>query len=241
MDALTSAAAGGLRARMEALELLANNLANASTNGYKSDRESYGIYLAPEAEAGSFASTMPVMEREWTDFSQGSLRATGNPLDFAIDGQGFFAIDGPSGVLYTRNGAFQVTPAGQLATAEGYVVRGSGGKPIMLDPAQPVDVLPDGTVRQGGQTAGRMEIVEFPSTTALSKRQGTYFRASGAAPSPSQATVGQGKLEGSNVPGPESAVRLIGVMRQFEMLQKAISLGGEMNRRALEEVARVGS
>jgi flagellar basal-body rod protein FlgF len=240
MDALSAAAASGLRARLESLELLANNLANASTTGYKSDRESYSLYVAPEASVDDFPTTLPVISRDWTDFSQGALRATGNALDMAIDGQGFFAVNGPKGTLYTRNGAFRVRADGVLATSEGYPVRGSGGAPIQVDANRPVEILPDGTVRQSGQTVGQMELAEFVSTAALVKQQGTYFRASAAA-KPGSSRVSQGKLEGSNVEGPESAVRLIAVMRQFEMLQKAINLGGEMNRRALEEVARVGS
>ena len=106
MDPLTAIAASGLRARMESLELLANNVANASTGGYKADREFYGLYVAPEAQDGS-AATMPVIERPWIDHSQGPLHATGNPLDVALSGKGFFSVNGPSGPLYTRNGNFR--------------------------------------------------------------------------------------------------------------------------------------
>src|ERR1051326_3728537 len=100
MDALTSAAASGLRARMESLDMLANNLANADTGGYKIDREFYSLYAAPETAAND-PLTMPVIERPWTDFSQGTIRPTGNPLDFALAGKGFFRVDGPNGPLYT--------------------------------------------------------------------------------------------------------------------------------------------
>src|SRR5947199_6209968 len=98
MDPLTAVAASGLRARMESLELLANNVANASTGGYKADREFYGLYAAPEADDNG--STMPLIERPWTDLSQGPLQSTGNPLDLALTGRGFFAVDGPRGPLY---------------------------------------------------------------------------------------------------------------------------------------------
>src|SRR5947208_8328714 len=101
MDALTGAAASGLRARMESLDMLANNLANAETGGYKTDREFYNLYVAPEAAAGESPTTMPLVERPWTDFSQGTIRQTGNSLDFALSGKGFFAVDGPTGPLYT--------------------------------------------------------------------------------------------------------------------------------------------
>src|SRR3954451_1263983 len=87
MDSMTAIAASGLRARMESLDLLANNIANASTGGYKADREFYGLYRAPEGDSDS---TMPLIERHWIDPSQGTLHGTGNPLDVALSGRGFF-------------------------------------------------------------------------------------------------------------------------------------------------------
>src|SRR5690242_18395190 len=106
MDSLTALAASGLRARMESLDLLANNVANASTGGYKADREFYSLYAGSAEENEGDPSTMPVIERPWTDHAQGTLQRTGNPLDLALDGKGFFAVDGPSGRLFTRNGSF---------------------------------------------------------------------------------------------------------------------------------------
>src|SRR5215467_721453 len=103
MDSLTAIAASGLRARMESLDLLANNIANASTGGYKADREFYSLY----AEADNPA-TMPLIQKPYTDLSQGVLETTGNTLDFAISGKGFFAVQGPRGPMYTRNGNFRV-------------------------------------------------------------------------------------------------------------------------------------
>src|SRR3982751_3161312 len=108
MDSMSIAVASGMRSRIEALDLLANNIANANTAGFKADREFYNLYISPEAagqnEDGS-AATIPVVERQWTDFTAGTLTPTGNPLDLAIDGDGFFAVNGPgSQVLYTRNG-----------------------------------------------------------------------------------------------------------------------------------------
>lgn len=244
MDALTSAAASGLRARMESLDLLANNLANAETGGYKVDREFYSLYLAPEAAGQDLPVTMPVIEKQWTDFSQGSLRTTGNPLDFALSGQGFFAVDGPAGPLYTRHGAFRLSPAGMLVTAEGYPVRLAGGGRLSTASAAPLEVAGDGTVSQQGQALGRLEVSSFNDPAVLGKQGKSYFRvaAAGAAPvAAAGVTVEQGKIESSNVGAAESTVRLVNVMRQFEMLHKAIAIGAEMNKKAVEEVARVGS
>src|ERR1043165_55464 len=113
MDTLTAAASSGLRARMESLDLLANNIANASTGGYKADREFYSLYVAPEAAVNDELSTMPLIERPWVDHAQGTLHSTGNPLDIALSGRGFFAVNGPGGPLYTRNGNFRLAADGK--------------------------------------------------------------------------------------------------------------------------------
>jgi flagellar basal body rod protein FlgG len=245
MDALTIAAASGLKARMESLDMLANNLANAATAGFKGDREFYGLYVSAGAAGGPVGgpAVMPVIERSWTDFSQGMIYATGNPLDVAISGRGLFSVDSPAGRLYTRNGSFRLSPAGVLTTQEGYPVRLAGGGTLQLAGAGAIDVSPDGAVRQNGVALGQIEVVEFADVSVLSKRAAGYFTApAGAQPQPAtEFELHQGKLEASNVSSAEGAVRLVSVIRQFEMLQRAVSLGAEMNRRAVEEVARVGA
>jgi len=242
MDAMTVAAASGMRARMESLEMLANNLANAATAGYKSDREFYSLYISPEAGDPLSPATLPVIERHWTDFSEGAFTATGNPLDLAIAGRGFFAADGPSGRLFTRNGGFQVSAAGVLVTTQGYPVRAVGGGTIQVDPNAPLEVAADGTVSQNGVALGQLEIVDFPDASVLRKQEGGYFAAPGGqgGVAASGYSIRQGRLEGSNVNTAEAAVRLVSVLRQFEMLQRAVALASEMNRKAVEEVARVG-
>lgn len=224
--------------------MLANNVANASTGGYKSDREFYSLYVAPEV-APDAPVTMPLIERPWTDFSQGMLTATGNPLDVAISGSGFFAVNSPSGPLYTRNGSFSVAKDGKLVTADGYAVRAEGGGNLTLNGSGWVEIAADGTVRQDSNVVGRLEIRDFPGPPGtLVKRGHNYFRVADPAAkavTPATSSVAQGHLESSNAGTAESAVRLINVMRQFEMLQKAVSLGLEMNQHAIQDVAKVGS
>lgn len=242
MDTLTATAASGLRARLESLELLANNVANASTGGYKADREFYGVYLSEESRDAESIATMPIIEKPWTDLSQGVIHATGNPLDVAINGKGFLAVNGPSGPLYTRNGNFRLAANGQLITAEGHAVRTNGGGTITLQGGRPIDISNDGTVRQDGNIIGQLELADFTSAAGLRKQGNNYFRpADPTARIASNATIEQGRLEGSNSGSAEASVRLVSVMRQFEMLQKAATLGAEMNRSAIEQVAKVGS
>src|SRR5882724_12869806 len=130
MDPLTSAAASGIRARIESLDMLANNIANTSSPGFKADREFYGLYLSEEAKdspPGTTPGTMPVIERPWTDFSQGSITPTGNPLDLALTGKGFFVASGPAGPVFTRDGSFRVSKEGNLETLDGYSIQSLDG------------------------------------------------------------------------------------------------------------------
>jgi flagellar basal-body rod protein FlgF len=241
MDQLFISAASGMRARMESLDMLANNLANTATAGYKADREFYSLYMAPETEGEG--AQAPLVEKPWTDYSAGTLAPTGNPLDLALAKPGFFAVNGPSGPLYTRNGNFRLTSTGVLATTEGYAVRTVTGQTIQAPSGSPIEITSDGTVRQDGAVLGQIAVVDF-APGAVAKYGRSYFQAAEAnvtsAPA-KEIDVRQGTLETSNVGAPESAVRLVSLMRQFEMLQKAVTLGAEMNRRAIEDVARVGS
>lgn len=244
MDPLTSAAASGLRARMQGLDMLANNIANASSVGFKADLEFYSLYHGEQsAESGNPDPTeSPVIEKSWTDFSQGQIAQTNGELDVALLGEGFFTIQTPSGPLYTRDGSFRLSAKGILQTTDGYPVLGIDDKPIQLDVTQPVDVDAEGRIEQRGADAGQLKIVRFTAPQVLSKQDRAYFRLSVSDLKPVPATgvqVQQRSLESANVQPAQAAVRLVGVMRQFEMLQRAMTIGNEMSKHAVEDVARV--
>jgi flagellar basal-body rod protein FlgF len=229
---------------MESLDMLANNLANATTTGFKADREFYSTYLSVESldgPTGTLPMQTPVIEKNWTDFSQGINAPTGSSLDVALDGHGFFVLRTDSGPLYTRSGNFRIQPDGTLVAQSGALVMSKEDKPIKLDSKLPVDINDAGVIRQGGRAIANLAIVDFEDRSQLSKTGSTYFRYDKPSHPPieAKAKVEQGRLEGANFQPAESAVRLVSVMRQFEMLQRAITLGSEMNRRAIEEVARV--
>src|SRR5579884_635449 len=191
MDPLTAAAASGIRSRMESLDMLANNLANASTGGFKADHEFYSTYIAADSgdESESAGDVMPLVQKPWTDFSQGSLEPTGHPLDIALSGPGFFAVNGPSGPLYTRNGAFRLSNTGVLTTAEGYPVRLKSGGTLTVTAKDPLQIGTDGQVRQGSQLLGTLDVVNFSDTGQLSKAGATYFKAGqNAKPTPATGT-----------------------------------------------------
>ena len=246
MDPISIVAAAGMRARLESLDMLSNNLANTGTNGYKNDIEFYSLFTDESADPGNLGvpTTLPDVDRHWTDFSQGLIQPTNNQLDFALDGKGFFTVTGASGPMYTRNGTFKVSPAGDLVTLEGYPLTEVAGGKITLDPALPVEVLPDGTVNQAGQAVGQLQIVDFADRLPLMKQGNNYYRSANPDVKPQavpDTVVKQGAIETSNVKAPESAVHMIGILRQFEMLQKAVNIAGEMSKQSIEQVAKVGS
>ncbi len=227
--------------------MLANNLANASTGGYKSDREFYNIYVAAEASQSAEDGTspmpdqQPLIEKHWIDYSQGVLHQTKNPLDAGLEGSGFFAVNGPGGTLYTRNGNFRINAKGVLVSADGYPLRTVLGTTVQLNSQNPIKIDADGTVEQDSQAIGQLAVLDFPDHAAINKQGLNYFVNVDPklTPQVSTAVIHQGDLEDSNASAPELAVRLISVMRQFESLQKAVSIATDMNKSAVEEVAKV--
>lgn len=247
MDALTSTAAAGMRARLEALDLVANNLANAASPGFKADWEVYSLYFGEESREAAAAGegyqqiAAPVLERHRTDPRQGVLVETRNPADLALSGEGYFLLESGEGALLTRAGRIRVSQDGRLVSPEGHEYVTVEPRRIRADPARPVEIDKDGQVWQDGAPLGRLKLV-VADLGQTSRREGLYFvldKASLPVLQPASAAVHQGKIESSNVSPAGAGVRLIQVLRQFEALQKAIQLGGEMGRRSVEEVARV--
>jgi len=230
---------------MQSLDMLANNLANASTDGYKVDHEFYSTYIAQGIDDESESSTgeMPVMQKPWTDFSQGTIQPTGHPLDIAISGPGFFGLNGPSGPLYTRDGNFKLSNTGTLTNSAGYPVRLTGGGTLTLHSQAPIEISSSGEIRQNEKTLGQLELTDFANTRELEKAGSATFKASrkaGATPA-KDVEVQQGAIETSNVVVSESAVRLVTLMRHYESLQKAINVANQMNQESITEIARINS
>ena len=226
--------------------MLANNLSNTGTNGFKADREFYSTYLAPEiAGQSDTVGATPVVQKPWTDFSQGTLVNTGSATDLGLSGKGFLSVNGPTGPLYTRNGNFHFSSQGTLVSAEGYPVRMTNGTTLQTDSSSPIQVGADGQVTQNGNVVGQLEVTEFKDPTLLNKSAASYFsNPAGTQSGPAAATntqVHQGQLESSNAQPAEAAARMVSLLRNFEMLQKAVKIGNDMNTQAIEQVAKVGS
>ncbi len=243
MDQISVLAAAGMQSRMQSLDLVANNLANSSSGGYKSDGEFYTLFASEAAgdDASGSVSSVPMIRRQWTDFAQGLLEPTNNPLDFGLSGRGFFVVQGPSGPLYTRNGNFRFSNTGGLITNEGYPLLQQNGQPFKVNTAQPLEVSRNGEIGQNGKSAGTIKVAEFENPADLTKYGANYFsNTTGQEPvDAAAAQIYQGKIEASNVSASHGAVRIVGLSRQFEMMQKAISISNDMGKKAIEEVAKV--
>jgi flagellar basal-body rod protein FlgF len=246
MDSGLYAACTALMARSDALDMIANNLANSSTSGYRAQHTTFRSLMASASEEdlselNQATNDYGLLAGSRVDLTQGGLEHTGNNLDFAIEGSGFFVVQTPQGRVFTRNGGFQVSPQGQLITSSGDPVMGENG-PIPIV-GGPVSVSADGTISVNGALAGKLKVVEFPASTVLDCMGGTYYSAPPKSDVPAtKSSVRQGMMEASNVNPIASAVELIVVQRNFQMMQRALStFDTQFNRTAAEELPRVSS
>lgn len=197
------------------MDVIANNIANAQTPGYKGEQLMFVEYLAP-TETGETVSYVQDLALA-RDFSEGDMTQTGNPLDLAIHGEGWFVIDRPDGVAYTRNGHFTLNERGQITTTGGYPVLGTDGTPITLTVEdRDVEISADGTVSTPLGRKGRLDIVKFPEGAELTKDGETLFKTS-AAPEPATAAkVVQGMVEHSNVRPVVEVTNMIWALRSYQ-------------------------
>lgn len=239
----------GLRSRAAALEVLANNLANAHTAGFKRQQVSFNLLdQLSDVELTELeqAINAPVSgTRTHIDFTQGSLVKTGNTLDLALAQPGFFVVETGQGVRYTRNGGFTLNASRELVTAEGHPVLGEGpagpgGSRIFL-PEGKVQISPSGQIEVEGMIAGQLRIVDFTEAAKLVPEGSSLFRApEGVQPQPAVSVeVRQGFLEGSNMNPIEALSEMINLMRSFEMLSQTIrSMSNQVDQKAIDEVGR---
>lgn len=247
----------GFSARMDALELIANNLANTSTTGFKSQKEFYRSFLA--SLSGTPSATPPVtiaqavdqtihefgvLGGSHLDLSQGTLETTGNDTDFALQGPGFFAVLTKNGVRYTRNGSFHLDSNRRLVTEQGDPVLSQqpGGKnqPIQL-PSGKISVSSDGSVSVDGGLVGKLRVEDFPSSANLTAEGASYIVApQNAVAAPAAGEVREGMVESSNSDPIRGTVALIDLQRTAQIMEKTLSvLHNEFNKTAAQDLPRV--
>ena len=236
-------AISGNLAMMNQLDVLANNLANVNTPGFKKDTISFEAVMAASALQGSdgSADTPALATGSYSiDFSAGSVKVTGNTFDIALDGEGFFAINTPQGKAYTRQGNFKMDANSKLVTADGYEVLG-GGSPIIINGGS-VSFDAKGKIFVEGQEAGSIDVLDFPKPYDLRKIGSALFMPNDPDATP-QATkdtvVRQGYLEGSNVNALEEMVRMIETTRSSETCQRMIQNYDQLTGKAVNDLGKV--
>ena len=239
-----SAVSGSLAA-MRRLDMITNNLANINTPGFKKDKMSFEGVLNGTASPGSDPQSInadPMMQKEsvFIDYGTGPTTQSGNSLDLALEGDGFFAVTTPQGTAYTRQGNFRTSPDGTLVTVDGFPVQGANGTAITLLGSH-IEIDSKGAIKVDGTEAGAISVVDFAKPYTLSKIGNAMFQpADGqAAPQASTAQVQQGRLEGSNVDSITEMVQMIEVNRYFEACSKIIKNFDDVAAKAANDIGKV--
>jgi flagellar basal-body rod protein FlgF len=226
-------ATAGAVAQSAALDATANNIANASTAGFRSDRVTFREALAA-AKSADVALVGSGNQR--IDQQAGVLSHTDNPLDLALEGDGYFAVDTNAGQRYTRAGNFKLDDEHRLVTADGNVVRGDGGPITIPSGANAISVATDGTVSADGTAVGKLELVKF-NGSQLRREGGTLYAATGARDTTGEPPkVHSGMLEASNVNVVRGVVDLVKVSRTYESLMRVIQGYHDVESRAAREL-----
>ena len=236
------------------LDVVANNIANIDTTGFKADNAAFSEFLMPGARDNEFNGGKDrrisfVEDRAtWIDMSPGALERTGSPLDVAIDGKGYLVVQTPRGQRYTRNGALAINATGQLVTSEGDQVLGTGGPITFQLTDHDVTISPSGivTVRDGAGTAdasrGQLQLASFDQQQKLLKDGGSTFMAPNgvnAGPAPPDTRVLQGSLEKSNVNAVAEMARMIQITRSYSDIAAILQQQGDQRRNALQQLSQL--
>lgn len=228
------------------MDIISNNLANSAVYGFKRDTISFNDLLGESMSAGSQSNiaSMNIEDTHFisvkTDLSQGDIRLTGNDLDLAIFGDGFFKINTAEGIRYTRKGNFTLDAQGMLITQDGSMVMGQDGPINILGSEVTIDNK--GTITVDGEQAGKLDLVDFEDYSALKKQGNSIYENildEKVSSIPAETEIKQGYLELSNVNVAEEMVKMIHCVRAFESYQKAIQIIDGMDSRTINEVGKL--
>ena len=231
-------------AAYRSIDVIANNLANASTPGFKREAakfEEFIVQVRPAEDQTapqslSFVKDAGVMR----DLGQGELRSTGAPLDFAINGKGYFTVQTPAGMRYTRDGHFTLDQNGQLVTSDGYSVQGDGGAITITPDDGNVSVGPDGTISSilngASNQIGKLQIVDFANERTMIKQGANLYTTSQTPTAATDSTVAQNMLEGSNVSPVIEISHMVEVMRAYQMTATLSNSQEDLIRQAIDKL-----
>lgn len=247
MEIAGTIALSRMMALRQRMDVTANNIANMNTTGYKS----LDLLLKEDQTSATARGLRPIDSRpvsmvdDWgtvQNMTPGVIRQTGNPLDVAIEGKGFFTITNEAGEeRYTRNGVFQINQDGQLVDLTGNAVQGDGGELTIPPGTTQVTIGKDGTISTPTGTLGRLKVVEFANPTDLVPDGNNAFKAAeGAEPeTPESPRVVQGSIEQSNVNGVAEMTEMVEVLRQYQSAQNIVQSEHDRLRNAIKSIARL--
>ncbi|KAA3661310.1 MAG: flagellar basal-body rod protein FlgF [Calditrichaeota bacterium] len=230
--------ASSMMARRTEQEVVTNNLANLNTVGYKRDRIAFHNILDAATMVNNYPNFLGIEYIE-TDYSGGQFKQTDNPLDFALEGDGFFVAEYGNRQFYTRNGHFKLSDEGALLTENGFQVMGQDG-PIIL-PENDIVVNKDGTIQSDDAIVGKMLVVDFADPRTLDKAGYNLFSKPAEVQDPQiiDTTIKQGALEESNVNPLEEMVNLIMISRDYNENQKSIQTQDSTLQKAVNDLGRI--
>jgi flagellar basal-body rod protein FlgF len=245
-DGIYTALTGAI-AQQQTLDVIANNVANVNTAGYRADRAAFSEFLAGAQKGIPVLSSTGKLPPRVDHFVQidavtrdqedGVLKLTGNPLDMALSGDGYFVVNTPGGERLTRAGNFMLRANNVLTTADGHEVMGENGRPISLPSAKNIHVSNDGVIEADGQFAGKLKLLRAEDPKALEKESAVLYKPiDGAQLDAAKVTVTQGHIEASNVNAVAGLNDLITVNRSFDALQKVIDTFQKIDERTARDL-----
>lgn len=218
------------------MSVVAQNIANVNTTGYKSNDMLFEDFLVKPDK--KFSHHMVLDRATLRNTAQGTFIKTENPLDMAISGKGYFAVQTPQGTQYTRQGTFQMDAEGNIVTADGYPVLSGGGSTIAIPTnAQSVEIGLDGTISTENGKIGRMQVVKFNNEQLMKQTYGGFYQTDEAAEVDEEAQLHQGMVESSNVKSIQEMTHVIQIQRAYERVARLID--GE-NQRLTNAIRTLG-
>lgn len=246
MDIVSSVATSRLVAQQRALDVIADNIANANTPGFKAERVLFSDWLSRQsgttAPPGGSTIAYTQDRATWREQQAGTLTHTGNSLDLAVTGNGYFSVSTPRGPRLTRDGRFGLMPDGTVADGAGDAVLDSNGQPVKLSPTDTrLSVAGDGTLSSENGQLAKIGVVSVTNPMLLTAEGNTLFRAD--APTAPVATPGlvQGAVEDSNVQPVVETTRMMNNLRQFEFMSQFIQAESDRQQSAIDKLLPAGS
>ena len=232
-------------AAYQSMDVIANNIANVSTPGYRREEQTFRQYIEqlPPTEGDTGTQTLSFVQDAGVvrDMSEGPMRATGATYDLALHGKGFFVVQTPNGERYTRNGHFSLDPSGQIVDDAGDALQGDGGAVTINTDDGDIHIGADGTLSGKNGQLAKLRVAAFADETSLTKDGGSLYSAAGQPTEATGAEIRQGMLEESNVKPVVEISRMVEVMRSYQAVATMTQSQQDLMRQAIDKLGSTPS